>query len=183
MSTTTLIAAVDEFLCARCARHTKTCCQDTDIYVTLGDVQRIADHTGRSGLTEFRAPHDPVYLEQDDDPTWKAHVFLEDGTRRVLRQQPNRDCMFLGTQGCSLPLEVRPLICRLYPFDYTDAGVKLEPAKGCPVELLRPQQQLLETLDMKREDAHRWHHQLYSELQQEPVAQMDRLFDSTSVVA
>ncbi|MEZ6126450.1 MAG: YkgJ family cysteine cluster protein [Planctomycetaceae bacterium] len=157
----------EEFLCARCARHQKTCCQQTDIFVTLGDIDRIAQHTGQSAsqFSEFRAADDPVYLDQDDDPTWKAHVFRSDGTRRVLRQQANRDCTFLGAEGCTLPLETRPLICRLYPFDYTDAGVKPLPAGGCPVELLRPQQQLLPTLDMKFEDAYRWHEQLYRELQ------------------
>ena len=157
----------EEFLCARCARHQKTCCQGTDIFVTLGDVQRIAEHTERSDFTEFRSPSDPVYLNQDDDPTWKEHVFRSDGTRRVLKQQPNHDCTFLGERGCVLPLETRPLICRLYPFDYTDAGVKSEPAGGCPVELLRPEQVLLETLDMRHEDANRWHEQLYRELREE----------------
>jgi Fe-S-cluster containining protein len=156
----------EEFLCARCARHQKTCCQETDIFVTLGDVQRIAEHTGRSDFSEFRSASDPVYLDQDDDPTWQQHVFRSDGTRRVLRQQPNRDCTFLGERGCVLPLETRPLICRLYPFDYTDAGVKPEPAGGCPVQLLRPAQVLLETLEMRFDDAHRWHEQLYRELQQ-----------------
>ena len=160
----------DEFLCARCARHTKTCCQGTEIYTTSGDVKRIAEHVGTSDFYEFRLPDDPVYADQDDDPLWKTRVFRADGSRRVLKQQANRDCTFLGTQGCSLPLEVRPLICRLYPFDYTEAGVfddKL--AKGCPVELLRPGQDLLTTLDMHKADADRWHKQLYDELRCEPT--------------
>jgi len=67
-------------------------------------------------------------------------------------------------------LEVRPLICRLYPLDYTEAGVfddKL--AKGCPLDLLRPGQNLLTALDMHRADADRWQRQLYQEIRHEPV--------------
>ena len=66
------------------------------------------------------------------------NVFREDGQRRVLKQQPDKDCFFLGPQGCSLPAEARPLICRLYPFDYNADRILPTPASGCPVELLRP---------------------------------------------
>ncbi len=45
-----------EFLCVRCARHMKTCCQTCEIYVSPGDVERISAHTGRRDFYEFRAP-------------------------------------------------------------------------------------------------------------------------------
>ena len=77
---------------------------------------------------------------------------------------PNGDCHFLGPQGCTLASTVRPLICRLYPFDYTVDGIKERPAGGCPVELLRPQQQLLQVLGMDRDEAERYRAQLYAEL-------------------
>jgi len=93
----------DEFLCARCARHTKTCCQGTEIYTTPGDAERIAAYSGQTEFYEFRLPDDPVYAAQDDDPLWKNRVFRADGTRRVLKQLPNGDCTFLGTEGCTLP--------------------------------------------------------------------------------
>jgi Fe-S-cluster containining protein len=160
--------ASEEFLCVRCARHQKTCCQRSEIYVTLGDVGRIADFTGRTDFSEFRAAHNPEYADQDDDPVWRDHVFRADGTRRVLKRQPNGDCTFLGAQGCTMPLETRPLICRLYPFDYTADGISDELSEGCPLELLPPGQGLLQALDMHREDAERWQKQLYEELQREP---------------
>ena len=154
----------DEFLCARCAKHYSTCCQKTDIYVTLGDVRRIANASSSMGFTEYRAPEDASYDQSVEDPFWQQHVFRPDGTRRVLKQQPNGDCHFLGPQGCSLAAVVRPLICRLYPFDYNADELKLQPSGGCPAELLRPQQRLLRVLGMNRDEAERYRAQLYAEL-------------------
>lgn len=159
--------AAEEFLCARCAKHQKTCCQDTDIVLTLGDVRRVRQATGREDFYEHRESTDPVYLKQDDDPIWRERTFRPDGTRRLLKQQSNGDCIFLGTQGCTLSLEARPLICRLYPFDYTEDGISPHLARGCPIELLRPGQRLLEVLDMNLADARRWHQQLYAEIRLE----------------
>ena len=160
-------SSAEEFLCVRCSRHMKTCCQTSEVYTSPGDVKRIAEFTGRDDFAHFQQPDNPVYLEQDDDPVWLKHVFRADGTRRVLMRRDNGDCTFLGEQGCVLPLETRPLICRLYPFDYTAEGLRDELAKGCPVELLPKGQGLLEALDIKRIDALRWHRQLYEEVRSE----------------
>ncbi len=159
----------DEFLCARCARHMKTCCQTAEVFVTRGDLLRIEQHTGRQDFHEFRQPESPVYLhtDPDDDPVWQENVFQADGSRRVLKRAPGGDCTFLGTAGCVLPLEVRPLICRIYPYDYTADGLLDELAGGCPLELLAPGQGLIEALEKKRSDAERWHQQLYAELREE----------------
>lgn len=164
----------EEFLCARCARHQKTCCQTPEVYVTLGDVRRIAGHIGRNDFWHYNVATEPAYLDQDDDPLWSEHVIREDNSRRVLKRLPDGDCTLLGPQGCTLPLEVRPLICRLYPFDYDAEGIHDDLVPGCPLELLKPGQQLLEALDMKLADARRWHKQLYEEIlvheDSEPVA-------------
>ena len=146
----------------------KTCCQTSEVYVSPGDAQRIAAHTGRTDFHEFRPAGDPTYLEQDDDPAWFEHVFRPDGARRVLKRRPDGDCTFLGPQGCVLPLEIRPLICRLYPYDYDERGIRDELAHGCPLELLPPGQGLVEALSMSIEDARRWHRQLYQEITLEP---------------
>jgi Fe-S-cluster containining protein len=158
----------NEFLCVRCARRRKTCCQISEVYATPGDVRRIAAHTGRDDFTEFRAPDNPEYLDQDDDPAWTEHVFRNGNSRRVLKRRPDGDCTFLGEQGCTLPYETRPLVCRLYPYEYTEAGIQDELADGCPLELLRPGQGLIEALDMNLEAARRWHRQLYTEIRLEP---------------
>lgn len=154
----------EEFLCVRCARHMKTCCQTCEVYVTLGDVERISDYLDRDDFWHFQVATDPRYLEQDDDPVWRDHVIRADNSRRVLKRQPDGDCSQLGPQGCTLPLEVRPLICRLYPYLYDASGIHDDLSQGCPLELLRPGQGLIEALGMKLEDAHRWHKQLYEEI-------------------
>jgi Fe-S-cluster containining protein len=157
-------------LCARCARHTTTCCQKTDVYVTPGDVERIAA-TGERDFYEFRAPSDSVYMQQDDDPIWPRLVYKQpDGTRRLLKQQANGDCYFLGEHGCRLPAEARPLICRLYPFDFNEQGIVPTLAKGCPLELLPSGQSLLQALQMNYNDADVWRRQLYAELPLELTA-------------
>jgi Fe-S-cluster containining protein len=158
----------EEFLCVRCARHTRTCCQRCEIYATPGDVHRIREYTGLAEFTEFGIPKDPSYGDQDDDPLWDQHVFRADGSRRVVKRQANGDCLFLGERGCILPLETRPLICRIYPYDYTEKGIDADLAEGCPLELLRSGQGLIDALDMNLEDARRWHRQLYQEIQLEP---------------
>ena len=129
-----------------------------------GDLERIAAHTGQSDFSEFLAPADPSYADQDDDPLWRDHVFRQDGTRRVLKRQANGDCTFLGSHGCKLPIEVRPLVCRLYPYDYNEQGIQPELSPGCPLELLAPQQGLIDALDMRLDDARRWQQQLYREI-------------------
>ena len=156
----------DEFLCVRCARHMRTCCQTCEIYVTLGDVDRIEKFTGRTDFYEFRAPENSQYLDQDDDPTWRDGVFREDGSRRVLKRSAD-GCTFLGDHGCVLPLETRPLVCRIYPYEYTEDGIAEELAVGCPLELLKPDQGLIEALDMNLPDAQGWQKQLYAEIRQE----------------
>jgi len=78
--------------------------------------------------------------------------------------------LYVGA-GCVLPLEIRPLICRIYPFDYDHNGLLPELAKGCPVELLRQGQDLIAALEMDSADAKRWHRQLYAELLEEKVGQ------------
>jgi len=160
----------EEHFCARCARHQLTCCQTPQVYVTLGDVRRIEVETGQTDFCDFRLPPDPGYTNQDDDPIWRDNAFQPDGTRRVLNKQANGDCAFLGPTGCTLTTSARPLVCRLYPFDYTADGFLENLAPGCPLELLVPGQELIPTLGMSREVAESWRRQLYDELLQESAA-------------
>jgi uncharacterized protein len=156
-----------EILCVRCARQSKTCCQSCEVYVTPGDVRRIAAHTGREDFHEFRPSGDPIYTHHPDDPNWMPLVFRADGTRRILKRENDGDCTFLGPQGCRLPLEVRPLVCRLYPYDFNEQGIKKGLTPGCPLELILPGRTLLDELGMNLADAERWHRQLYEEIRSE----------------
>jgi Fe-S-cluster containining protein len=155
-----------ECLCVRCARHGKTCCQWTDIYVTLGDVERIMCHEGGDDFYEFRAPTDPFYSQQDDDPVWERCVFQDDGTRRVVKRFANGDCFFLTPEGCRLPQDIRPLICRLHPCQYTAAGIT-ELAADCPVHLLGSGETVIQAIQMDLGQARLWHTQLYREINAE----------------
>jgi Fe-S-cluster containining protein len=154
-------------LCACCAQKGKTCCQGREIYVSPGDVQRITLYTGQSDFYEWTGVQDPSYLDQVDDPVWQHHVFRADGKRRTLKHCGAEDCIFLAPAGCRLPEAVRPLVCRLHPFDYTAAGIAPDPAPGCPRELVAPGATLIEALHMSPSQAGQWHHMLYMEIMKE----------------
>lgn len=159
--------AGEEFLCARCARYMRTCCQDSEVYASPADVRRIEAHTGQTDFYEYRVPTDPIYYQQDDDPIWPTLVFQPDGTRRVLKRELDGSCTFLGERGCVLPLDIRPLICRIYPYDFNEGGIKEELCNGCPTEILRPGQTLVQALVMNREEAEAWRKQLYLDIREE----------------
>lgn len=155
--------------CARCAQAQRTCCQRAEIVLTLGDRQRIESHCGSAGFSERRPPADPGLLEFDpDDPNWVRWTVGADGARRVLKRRPDGDCTFLGAAGCTLPGEVRPLVCRLYPFTYTENALTGDDPAYCPTTLLDPGRiGMLKILDMNAAGAERWRRQLYDELRRD----------------
>lgn len=155
--------------CARCAQMQRTCCQRAEILLTGGDVARIRAHSGRDDFFERRTPADASYLEHDPaDPEWLPLTVGRDGRRRMLTRRADGDCAFLGAAGCVLPTEVRPLVCRLYPWSYTAAGLLGEDSDYCPSVLRRfVGDNMLDVLDMRRTDGERWHAQLYAELRDE----------------
>lgn len=157
-----------EFICVRCSKHQETCCQTSEVYTTLGDIRRIKEYTGKDDFYEDKLPCDPVYTKHDDDPIWYETAMQPDGKRRVLKRRENGDCTFLGSAGCVLPLETRPILCRLYPYDFNQNGIKTYLANGCPMELLKNGESLVMALDMNQKDAERWHQMLYQEILEEP---------------
>lgn len=151
-------------LCARCAMRGRTCCQGREIYLTPGDLRRIRTFTGEDQFVEWTRCTDPAYLDQNDDPVWRMHVFSKDGSRRTLRRTLNGDCVFLGAAGCRLPLDVRPLLCRLHPITYTADHIDSEPDAGCPRHLLTIGESILTAIHMPMDVVSLWHHQLYEEI-------------------
>lgn len=151
-------------LCAACSIQQKTCCQERDIYLTPGDVKRIKEYIHNESFYEFRIPSDPSYLETDDDPVWKEFVFRPDKTRRVLKQDPLRNCIFLSGNGCVLTISERPLICRLHPYDYDATGLHKKLIPGCPLDLVEPGTTVEEAIGLNLNQASDWHHMLYSEI-------------------
>lgn len=122
---------------------------------------------GHTDFFEYRKPVNPEYLMQDDDPNWLLYTMRLNGTRRVLRHHPTeKRCLFLTPTGCRFDVETRPLICRMYPFDYTERGIH-GVASECPQHLLQPGQDILSALGMSYEEAIPWWSMLYRELRQE----------------
>lgn len=151
-------------LCVQCAQTRPTCCQVSEVYVSPMDLMRIRAYLGTDEFWEMKAPADPSYFEQDDDPTWQARVFGPDRRRRILKRPEGGDCRFLSPAGCVLPMEVRPVICRLYPYKYNDRGIQGVELR-CPVQLLPPGQSVLQALGMEDlATAQRWRAQLYKEI-------------------
>jgi uncharacterized protein len=152
-------------ICSRCSRIRKTCCQISEVFVTQGDIDRIKEYTGiEEKLDEFKYPSDPAYLDQEDDPVWAAHVFQPDKTRRVLIRKEDGDCRFLHDDGCELPMEIRPIICRLYPHNYNAEGFT-GVTNRCPSELLDPGVDILDALDLRDMSGPiRWRNTLYQEI-------------------
>ena len=155
----------EKHLCSRCAAQGLTCCQgkDRDIYITIGDVKRIKSVLGLENFYEFRKPTELSYLD-DDDPVWASNVFRSDHSRRVLKRDLEGDCFFLRKAGCTLPSSVRPLVCRLHPFEYDACGLHDELAEGCPINLLNREQTVIQALGLNKEEASLWHQTLYNEI-------------------
>jgi Fe-S-cluster containining protein len=105
-------------------------------------------------------------MVQDDDPNWLRYTVRADGSRRVLRRGHLGRCLFLTQTGCALMMDARPLVCRLYPFDYTEKGL-IGILAECPEHLLEPGETLIETLGMSYQEANKWWGLLYNELRTE----------------
>ena len=154
-------------ICAHCATLGSTCCcVNRDILVTNGDIERIAKYIGHRDFFEYRRPVDPAYLDQDDDPNWLRYTIDPNGSRRVLKHGPGETCCLVTSTGCVLPLEARPLVCRLYPFIYNEVGLT-GVLSECPEYLLKGNETLLDALHMSYEEALLWRNALYAELRTE----------------
>ncbi len=153
-------------LCARCAASGYTCCHNTRIILTHGDLARIAEVAGED-FYEYVNAGKAGKRELEEDPIW-AGLFAEGRRLRVLRRQPDgRSCHFLAPNGCRLTLETRPLICRLYPYDYTHGSIKGVHAPYCPEPESDDPDLLLALLGMHRDTAEQWRIALYKEIGEE----------------
>lgn len=152
-----------------CARHAQigvTCCQKSEILCTDGDLRRIAAHVGRDDFYEVKASVDPSYVPDEGDP-WSMG-FYPDGSRPVTKRKANGDCSFLGEAGCVLPMETRPVVCRMYPYVFDEHRITGVDADRCPMEVVQPGKTIVEQLEMDPVAAERWRAQLYAELREAP---------------
>ena len=157
-------------ICRKCASTQKTCCQEVNIVLTDKDVSRIAEHLQRSDFHEYRRLSADYFWEDSHsdakkDVYWIKLLVKRDGTSHVLKIRDNGDCIFLKQDGCVLPLDVRPLICRIYPHYFNTFGLVRIEAYCCPQEVF-PQNdpRWADCLDAPKDKACAWHKQLYAEL-------------------
>ena len=156
----------EEFICVRCAREGKTCCQKTEVFTSLADVRRIREATGRDDFYEMQTADGGHYApDQDADPVW-ARIFSPAG-RRILKHRDNGDCLFLTDKGCALAMEIRPVVCRLYPFDYNhNSLLGIDPHFCPPVDRGNPAE-TLSMLCMNFAEAEAWRSRLYQDICEE----------------
>lgn len=117
-----------EVPCGRCAALLgRSCCQpgprERLATLTAADVKRIGRATG---LRRERFVEEEPFLPEEIRayqalrPAWRGY-FDRTAVRWGLRAERGA-CVFLGTGGCTLGVEVRPTACLLYPFEPTERG-------------------------------------------------------------
>ena len=150
-----------ENVCWMCASSGGSCCVNMQIYLTGGDIERITAFTGNRDYIRYEKPWS--WCDSDaEDPIWQQHV-LGCARRRVVRRGRDGTCYFLGERGCVLDLETRPLVCRLYPYEYSLDGILgLHP--GCPASRSVQPERDLEEMGMRSDRIESWHSTLYREL-------------------
>lgn len=154
--------------CVRCAADGLSCCVGVQIYLTIGDVARIARFRGREDFAAFeRATGE--YADGGGDPAWAALILSPDGFRRVMKTGTEKRCFFLGESGCTLPVEARPLLCLIYPYEFDSEGIR-GISRGCPVYSVPKSREILDRIGMPFVKAREWHRLLYSEIRSEPSA-------------
>ena len=151
--------------CARCAASGYTCCHNTRIILTHGDLARIVAVAG-DGFYEYVEAGKAGKRDLETDPIW-AGLFASGRLLRVLRRRPDGSCHFLAENGCRLTLEARPLLCRLYPYDYTHTSITGVHAPYCSEPECGDPDLLLALLGMNREAAEQWRSDLYREIEEE----------------
>ena len=82
----------------------------------------------------------------------------------LLKSATGADCIFLTPTGCLLPMNIRPLVCRLHPHEYTAGGVYEGFAPGCPKDVLEAGMSPDVYMDMAPTAVSGWHKMLYEEI-------------------
>lgn len=156
--------AMEVFPCVECAGAGRTCCEHVLVYLTIGDLARISHFTKSEDFFSFEAITERY--ECEDDPNWLILTCGVDGRRRVVKQAEGQKCMFLAENGCSLPMRVRPLLCRIYPYDFLKTGI-VGIDSDCPISEMHDREHILESLGMAYGRVEQWRRILYDEIELE----------------
>jgi Fe-S-cluster containining protein len=135
----------ESLACARCAKAIgKTCCEPRGTeqlaMLTHADIARIREHTGlparrfseEEGVTEAEAAH--------FETRWPLYRgYFRRGPVRIVLQARAGACVFFERRGgCTLPSNVRPIACQLYPFEqWADGSWSLAVGRYGDLEVAR----------------------------------------------
>jgi uncharacterized protein len=159
--------------CETCSINQMTCCERERIEVPLtpGDIRRIAAFTGRNGfyrLCPVREDLKRVYENPENvrpgGEIYVHHLFDAEGRRNVLAKRDDHRCSFLSADGCELPPEVRPLACRLYPYDWNDDAEIWIDACYCPRGHFADEEEMKSSICLPEAEARRLVDLFYREL-------------------
>ena len=123
-----------KFRCTQCGN----CCKDPLLPLTDADITRILRHTGERAQDLVRWV-DRNGIDMDDEP--EAFVLLRQGKRVMVLKHEGGGCRYLGSDDRCTIYGVRPLGCRIFPFNpsFTDTRklrrLKLIEATECKYEL------------------------------------------------
>lgn len=99
-----------------CKQCVATCCKKWTIFTTIEDIHRITAFTGKNPkeFSEFSKIPDWEILQYAQK--FKFHFYNLAKSGSILQLKKNNNCcIFLSRNECRI-YEVRPYICRLYPF-------------------------------------------------------------------
>lgn len=116
----------DQYVCARCAQISHTCCHvdpgDEEFCFPLSrsEWERIVAHChDADGFADERNTKpflDTMCRLFPKHDTLILSLFPLDGTHMRLASDAEGQCVFLTDTGCRLPRDVRPWFCLLFPF-------------------------------------------------------------------
>ena len=116
-------------VCARCPRALgRSCCEpgpgDRLATLTRADVARIGAHArvaARRFAVEEALTHEEAREYEEARPLWRGY-FARAPVRTGLRAVDGACLFHRAGAGCTLPADVRPVACRLYPFERLPGG-------------------------------------------------------------
>lgn len=159
--------------CAQCARIQKTCCEREATWVALTerDITRISRFSGREDFfawepveEELKDVYANPFCYEEDDHIYVKYLFNDQGCRPVLKKNSDHSCCLATPTGCSLPHDLRPLLCRIYPYDWNDRLEIWVDGGYCPERLFRNEEDMIKKIGLSREDALELIKQFYAEI-------------------